>query len=392
MTGTLSRNSIMGYWHMLCWAFPDGGAPVPYKEGEAKMWASAIDNKHRERRPAPGPLGASLQDARQWYRDRLHQTPGVVIVDGDSCDAPISVRLRLAREDAVLDHHYRLFGKEAREEKDVPDGLIVSDPLSRWRIDGQLGTGYFLRYVPPGPPAAWRLARRVFAGFVRGVIEESQRTNDPCDTEAQVVRRFVRDGGELPEPIADWLAAKAEHGDSFPTEPVWLTESAILSARDWLAESREPSIVWCGGIEFAEALATVTRLPYYGREGKEWHTGRGLHAADVGSSLIASWHANKRGFNLQPWRRMLLVHPPQSAKYLEQIFGRAHRSGQDREVVIDILATSGGTLDAFESALAEASFARSTVGMTQKILRADITRARPMITASNRFRWARREK
>jgi hypothetical protein len=47
-------------------------------------------------------------------------------------------------------------------------------------------------------------------------------------------------------------------------------------------------------------------------------------------------------------------------------------------------------LDAFDAALAEAEFGRSVLGMTQKILRADIRRVEPTVTKSNRYRWARK--
>jgi hypothetical protein len=85
------------------------------------------------------------------------------------------------------------------------------------------------------------------------------------------------------------------------------------------------------------------------------------------------------------------VYPPQSAKYLEQVFGRSHRAGQTEAVTVDMLATSGGTLDAFEAAISEATCVRDRDAMTQKILRAEVVRAIPRITDSNRFRWARRE-
>jgi hypothetical protein len=86
----------------------------------------------------------------------------------------------------------------------------------------------------------------------------------------------------------------------------------------------------------------------------------------------------------------LIVHPPQSAKWYEQIFGRSHRSGQDRGVVVDVLGTSGGILDGFETAIGEAGFAKQTIVLTQKLLRAKIIRATPRVTESNRYRWARR--
>ena len=379
MTGTPGRKSILNYWHLLCWALRER-APVPMTKGEAEMWAMALD-EGRGRSPMtarPGPLGASVENARAWYRARLVETPGVVVVDGDSCDAPLTVRVRLAREDPCLDNAFATFLRTL----ETPDGMPVSDPLSRWRLDGQLGCGLYLRWNP-APPDAWRDARRAVAKFVRDTIARSTHGRRPLDTEAQVLRAYAE------HPIV--TAWQAIRGTFEPrTEAVWLSDSVIESVRDWLAESPEPGIVWTGSVEFADALARATRLPYYGREGRDQH-GRGLHAADPARSMVSSWYANKRGFNLQAWRRQLLVMPPQSAKYLEQIFGRSHRAGQDRHVVVDVLATSGGTLDSFEAAIAEAGFGRETFGLTQKILRADVQRATPRLTAGNRYRWARKD-
>ena len=120
--------------------------------------------------------------------------------------------------------------------------------------------------------------------------------------------------------------------------------------------------------------------------------GTGLHKAPEGQSIICSWPACKSGFNLQAWPRLLIAQPPQSAKWLEQIIGRSHRSGQNYPVVADILLGSGGSIDAFEAAIREAGFISQSIGLTQKILRASIERARPRITHGNKFRWATRSK
>jgi hypothetical protein len=105
---------------------------------------------------------------------------------------------------------------------------------------------------------------------------------------------------------------------------------------------------------------------------------------------VASWNANKKGFNLQPWPYQLVAMPPQSAKWLEQIFGRSHRRGQTEPVTVDVLATSGGTLDLFEAALSEAETVRDRDSLSQKILRAKIVRAKPRIAGGNDYRWATR--
>lgn len=380
MTGTPGRTSIMNYWHILCWCLKER-APVPMREAEAKLWAAAIDHKVREpnNRPSPGPLGACIRSAREWYRARLIETPGVVIVDGDSCAAPLTIRTVLAREDKQLDEVFARFLKD----QEVPGGECVSDPLSRWRLDGQLGCGLYSRYVVQ-PPDEWLVARRMLAKFVRDKIAHSQRSSKPLDTEGQVLRRYAE------HPIVQaWRTVR----DTFEPqmETIWLSTSTVESARDWLRASDTPGIVWCGSVDFGEALAEATGLEYYGRRGQS-ASGLRLHEAPEGVSMVCSWNANKKGFNLQAWGRMLLVMPPQSAKWLEQIFGRAHRQGRVDEVSADILITSGGTVDAFEAAIAEAGFGQATFALTQKILRAKVLRAKPKITHSNRFRWASRTK
>jgi hypothetical protein len=380
MSGTPARKSVMNYAHQLFWTLRDG-APVPRNKEERRMWAAALDHQTREaaRRPGPGPLGHSRGAALEWFQRRLAETPGVVIIDGDSAEGiPLTIRQRTARECPKLDAAFKRFGVEQCN----PDGIPVSDPLSRWKMDGDLGCGLY-RYWSPPPPEEWREAYRAIAKFVRDSIAHSTHARRPLDTEGQVLRAH-----ESHPVVERWLAVKPTFNGR--TRVKWISTATIESVRDWLREQgTTPAIVWTGNVEFAEALAKATRLPYYGRNGQDAN-GRGLHAAPAGQSLIASWLANKKGFNLQAWRRALIVQPPQSAKWLEQTFGRHHRAGQDQPVIVDILITSGGTLDAFDAAIGEATHARRSVGLTQKILRAEIVRARPRVTASNKFRWARR--
>jgi hypothetical protein len=214
---------------------------------------------------------------------------------------------------------------------------------------------------------------------VRDVIDGS----DELDTEAQVYRRHPHN-----ELVLAWLDWKAR----FEPESIvlWLSASAVQSCVDWLGESPDPGIVWCGGVEFAHALAAATNLPYYGAQGVDKRSGRTLHRADPTRSMIVSWNANKKGFNLQPWARQLVAQPPPSAKWIEQIIGRSHRSLQDKPVRVTLLATSGGILDGFEATLAEAAFGKDMFGPTQKVLRATITRATLRSTATNEYRWATR--
>jgi hypothetical protein len=381
MTGTPGRLSIMDYWHQVCWCLCDG-APVPLRESEARVWAMALDES-RGRAPVarPGVLGGTQTLARAWYRRRLSETRGVLIVDEDSCDAPLTVRLRLARECPETDAAFATFAKE----QETPGGQVVSDGLSRWRLDSQLGLGFYTRWDPE-PPEDWRDARRASARFVREKIDGSARSSRPLDTEAQVFRRHRED------PIVErWLRLKGTFDES-QTVTEWLSRAAIQSCVDWLQEYPGPTIVWTGSVDFALALSTATGLPYYGRAGQCEASGLGILDADPTRPMIVSWGANKRGFDLQAWGRHLVTMPPQSAKWIEQLIGRSHRAGREDPVVVDVLATSGGTLDLFDLALGEAAFNRETLTLTQKTLRATIVLAQPTVTPRNRYRWARRSK
>jgi hypothetical protein len=389
MSGTPTRGSILAYWHLLRWTLRDD-APVPSKRSEARLWAAAIDQQKSAldgARVDPGPLGPNRAAALRWYRERLQQTPGVIIIDGDSATKadgtpiPLRIEARLAKECPTLDEAFRRFGVDQQ----MPDGAVCAAPLERWRNEGFLGCGLFPRYRKPGPPQEWRDERRrrsqAFAKLCREAIRNSRGWRDPQHTEAQVRRKFAGHPA-----IVEW----DEYADDpWAKEIVWISEATLETAEAFLAESAEPAIIWTGGVEFGKALAARLGLSYYGREGRDQYK-RALHAAPPGRSFVCSWYANKKGFNLQAWTRHAVFNPPTSAKWLEQLFGRAHRSGVDeRGVTFTLFATSGGTLDAIDAAIAEAGFARTSVGPTQKILRAKVTRERPSRTDSNRFRWAR---
>lgn len=385
MTGTPTRRSILGYWHILVWCLGPG-CPMPVTRSEAESWALALDDAAPRMgfRPNPGPLGSTLDKARARYLDRLRATPGMVMVDEDSAaDVPLTIKVELAPECDELDAAF----DELRLYWTSPSGEPVSDPLSLARIDGDLGCGV-VRYWKPPPPPEWLDARRELAAFIRKRISETRHAAEPLDTDAQVIRRHK--GHPI---VAEWLRVRRTFDPRKATRTRWISDVTLRWAVRWIRKQerlgRGPVVVWCGGVEFGTRLAKLAGLPYYSRKGKEINTGRDLHAADVRKSMVCSWHANKRGFNLQAWRTHAIVQPPQSAKYLEQIFGRSHRAGQTEPVRCTVLATSGGTLDAFAAAIGEARFAKQTAFSTQKILKA---RIKQPTTPPDTLRWAVKRK
>lgn len=392
MTGTLSRRSIMGYWHLLLWCLGDG-APVPVVRAEAEAWAGVLDDAAPRAgfRPKPGALGDTLDAARAWYLDRLASTPGVVLIDEDSAaHIPLTIRVELAPDCPVLEDAFD--GLRLRWES--PGGEDVTDALSMLRIEGQVGTGLFTYFEPP-PPREWREARKALGAFIRARIAATRHAYTPLDTDAQVMRAHPNHPA-----VQDWRKIKDTYDPAAHARVEWLSTVTLEWCKAWLTQRKPfavprgaavPSILWCGGVEFGERLSEELGVPYYGPRGREASTGRELHdakATGVDARIVCSWHANKRGFNLQGWARQGIVQPPQSAKYAEQIIGRGHRQGATQPVEFTWLATSGGTLDSFAAMISEAKFARDTTKLTQKILRATIA---PIPAPPDTLRWAVKE-
>jgi hypothetical protein len=373
LTGTLTRNSILGYWHILRWCLGDM-APVPASRADAETWALAIDNTNPRSgfRPLPGPLGRTLEEARAWYLDRLSSTPGVLLVDEDSAEGvDLQVRFKVAPACPKIDEAFDTL----RTLWQSPSGEPVSDALSMNRIEGQAGCGLYTYWKPP-PPAEWLAARQDLAKLVRKRIAETRHALKPLDTDAQVIRRHL--GHPV---VVEWMRVRKTFDPLKASRVKWLSDVTLKRLAKWIASHQKAGrvcVVWSGSVEFGTRLAALAGVPYYGRKGKEITTGRDLNAADPSSSMVCSWHANKRGFNLQDWREHAIVYPPPSAKYLEQIFGRSHRSPKPgvalhlTPVRFTVFLTSGGTLDSFYKAIGEAGFAKSTAKSTQKILRAKI--------------------
>jgi hypothetical protein len=395
LTGTPTRKSILGYWHILRLCLGDM-APVPKDRREAETWAAAIDEKAPRKgfRPKPGPLGATLEEARAWYLDRLEHTPGVMLVDKDSAvdpatgkPIPLTIALRVAPECPDIDEAFDVL----RTRWESPSGEPVTDALSLNRIDGQAGCGLYTYWKPP-PPAEWIAARQTVAKFIRKRILDTRRSLKPLDTEAQVLRRHPAHPA-----VVEWRRVKKTFDPAKSSQVAWISDATVQWGVWWIRKHQKAGricVVWSGSVEYGKRLAKAAGVPYYGDKGIDRKTGIDLDTASrakVRTCMVCSWHANKRGFNLQDWRDHAIVMPPPSAKYLEQTIGRSHRAPKPgvaahlTPVRVTILLTSGGTLDAFHAALREAEFAKLTAKSTQKILRAKIV-GPPELPES--LRWA----
>lgn len=394
--GTIGRGDLRDFAHILRWCL-GSGAPVPLGEGALWQWASATaDDRKVQVRWLPGVLrqfanGSSDIDAvRAGLARRMAETPGVIMYDGDSCDQPMRVDFVRPPPDPALDERFYQFRKTSRTVNDE----ILSDGIAIYKYVSAVGCGYEPLWDPPAPKP-WLEKRNAWSKFCRDRIDESRHSPHPLDTEKAVKTAYPHE-----ETLREWRAIEK----SFTPNPVasWLSAGTVYAVRDlvqaleagcWSDPCTDPNmtlrgkprkvLVWTWHRPVAQALTTVTQLPYYGADGKRYDANLRAYKDGIddvvyapdGSptkSLILSMQANRVGRNLQAYHVAVVVGWEAASDLAEQFFGRMHRQLQTQPVRIIIVRTSGETIDAFAKGWDEASVVQKMQMHTQKILRAQV--------------------
>lgn len=381
LSGTMTNRSIMDYAHLQEWCLPR--TPFLPSEtrapGELEAWAAALnEDRNAVTRPSPGalfglcdsaeralisadPLGA----ARSAYRRRMVETPGVIATQGgrDAVDASLEVStLRVLHETEEVDRAF----ESMRSRWETPDGHPIADALSLWRHARELACGFYYRWNPR-PPEDWLEARKSWAKACRDILSRNRRG---LDSELAVVQA-VRSGlyPEAAFQLDAWTALKPTFTPN--TECVWVSRAPLDTAAEWA--SRHVGIVWCEHTFFAEALAQLTGLTYYGRGGCD-ASGAPIEAHPGNRALIASVASNHTGRNLQKWCRNLVVSAGPTGKLHEQLIGRTHRPGQLADTVyVDYLINCAEQLSGLHQARRDSLYIQQTTGQDQKLQYCDWT-------------------
>lgn len=375
-TGTDMRKTLRDFSRHMVWALK-WQAPVPLSWTNQQEWCEALDEKPRDGRRRPlgalrflaepnelekvaGDAGLELRAVCEGYAKRIAETPGIIVHDEQSCSREITVRVVKAPDDRVLDDAFLRFRKTAS----TPDGWDLSDPLSELRHGTELGCGFYYKW-DPRPPLDWLNARRDWCKFVSETIQKSQRTRRPLETEAEVAR--AHEGNEV---LEHWREIKGTFEPN--TVPVPLTSSVLGYASQWLSQEG-PGLIWVQHTWAGETLAQMLKLPYFGPQGRTSKTAayawRGsIDDYEPGKSAIVSMHSNRRGRNLQTLHKNLIIGPEHSGERWEQMLGRTHRQGQERDVHVDVLISCRENLRALDAACTEARRVNTHRGVSQKLL------------------------
>lgn len=432
LTGTIMRTSLKDFAHLLKWThrerspLPRPSSPRDENTNELWTWCQALDEDAGLGRWDPGALLAfepyeefsrfgQLARARNGVQRRIRETPGVMIVDDDLCDQPLTIRLCLPPNDPEIEARFQRF----RETWEAPDEWALTTSLEVFTHARQLGAGFYQRHEPRPPPDELELpphsepyfkdwdrfqrdppkptyvdARRIVSRFIRDDIRSSRAQGTPRDTDG-VVRNFHRG-----HPIfAMWDRVAPIYQPE--TVPQWFSRSVVDHAHHWarwIASNGvgptwdNKGLIWIKYQEIAEALARVSGLPYFGSEGRQIVNGKKtkISIEDPSSqrgSVILSFDANREGRNLQAWCHNAIVGWEQSPRYTEQVLGRSHRFAQGKPCTWDVILTSGETLDSFYKTIAKSKVIYEVQGHRQKILKANVISTKLPEGA----RWARAE-
>jgi hypothetical protein len=375
MSGTVTKRSLKDYAHIARWCLPHT-CPVPQTDDDLEAWAAALDEKVQAfQRLDPGALRlfvsgyfpdpetdpeGSLAAARQAYRARLVETPGVVATQ----DGALGTSLVISPwgDGGKCPKIEEAFGL-LRDKGATPDGQLFADPLTLARHARSLCLGVWYKWRVQ-PPEEWLLPRRAWASECRSLIKANRRG---LDSEKHIVQHLHL----YPEskPIYDeWAAVRATFEPE--TVPEWISDEALNWAIKWLEDG--PGIIWTKHAFWGLELARRTGLPYY-RQGGLNAQKQAIEDHPANKSLIASVDSNGTGRNLQKWHRNLLVSGLANGEQYEQLLARTHRPGQEEdEVEFDLYLGCAETLLGFNQARADCRYTQDSIGQAQRLCYADV--------------------
>lgn len=391
MSGTLTNSSIEEFSHLAKWALGDK-SPVPRTWTGQDAWQRCLDvddsqnvaRHYHWRKMQPlyeafadteGGKPRELPDIpyrerkeklRDAFMRRFSTAPGVVRTSKASVGASIRIRPITDTELAVPDA-IREAVRGVEHEYMLPGGTEIDDPLAKGRAKRQLACGFYYRWDWPDdePDREWLHARREWKSQITRIIRYG-----PADLDTPALVRNAVERGEYShdEELMDAWFEWQEHKDKDPPpkETVWVDDYFIDDVERRVREASTPPLVWYQWRAVAERLDERGLDVYWPGEA------RSPEEADGDEAIVVSIASAQEGNNLQQFGSNLVLTPPSSGDRWEQLLGRTHRQGQQRdEVVAGIYAHVPIFRRSIREARTDAQYVWRTQNQRQKLLIAD---------------------
>lgn len=385
LSGTLTRDSIRDYWHMLRWTLPPENIPLPLDFPELYRWSMCLDARVKSyNRVAPGALlewcndeerklakHNPLKAARQAFRRRLHATPGIICSQAAYEAASLRIEERRMKPPPEVMRAFR----RLREMNETPAGFEIQDGSVCAQRAMELSLGFFGYWKYP-PPLDWMVARREWCQICRYILAYNRKrilseaqVKDTLDKGTSIGKKTEEARGKL----AKWR--KLEPKFTPEVDVQWISDFALKFAAKWAKAHK--GVVWVFHPAFGERLSEMTGMPYYHSEGFD-SEGNYVENHPHGEPMIVSIKANMFGKNLQfGWSKALMMYTPGSGEWWEQIIGRLHREGQRAdEVEYHVFVSCIEHVVAFWKARGEDAEYVEDTALKHKLLFADIVMPR----------------
>ena len=357
LSGTLQRAQIASTWHLLQWTHGPERAPIPATLRETEHWGRAIDDGgSMQTSLAPGalaPLGETQPELQAGYGAHVRGSLGVV---GSSL-ASVASSLRVVVEQPPLPRVLREAIETMRATRCRPDGIDLEDAQLA-AVEMQLSLGFWYGWAK-SPPAAWARARRAWFRLVREVLDQHL---EGLDSPEQVMRAY----GKTTAEGLEWRAVQRSFTAEQQTN--WITYDALYAL---VGSCTEPTLIWTDLTAAGEAMEKRLGIPFFHDEQR---TDGGAALRDAGLATLAlSIKSCREGVNLQQWSQNLVLTPPASAEFWEQMLGRTHRSLQKAdEVVARVYAPTAVARGRIIAARAEARAEQLATNQPRKLAFADL--------------------
>lgn len=383
LSGTITRRSLMDFWHIIQLSHKGPTVPVTTSWREAKDWASALDPQVPEdQRMLPGALLRLCrpgEEARAGFNRRLIDTEGVI---GGSAE-DVGASLVFKKIKPVVPPKIEEALTRLRKFWETPGGEAVSDAKDFARKARELSQGFY--YVwdwPDGKPdQEWLDARKLWR---QTVAEVTKLNREGLDSELLVRQAAIRAlthevRGELPKSMQvnvveawrGWDSVRARQEP--PTRAIWIDDFLVRAALEW-ALGMQDGIVWYDSRavqERAEQLgAVVCAAGNAGNQALLDYASRpSVVAGGPPIVVFASNQAHGTGKNLQRWCANLVLAPWAGGATWEQTIGRTHRPGQEADdVTVDVFTHTPELEKSLGGALEQARFIEQLTGGAQKML------------------------
>lgn len=353
MSGSFSPSGkVADYAHIARWALGDR-SPVPlddthllgldtaiapisrggsFDTSEARaVWAAWDPPRDKDRQT----------DLRTAVRRRLHTAPGCVWSSVSSCSTPLIgthwTHPLTDTTQAAVDG--------VKDEWTLPDGTELVSALEVGLQTNALPFGFFLTWdwdAVGGYDDPWNVARLGWSRAVRGYLQFRAVRGGPDSP--LLIEQAVRTGGiDDPTVVAAYQAWQEQrHKEPPPPKVVWYDEEQGRTTAEALRAVEPGTLIWYQNPAMRQVLAWAG-IPT---------RGAGQPAPnDPSTSWGVSIQSHATGWNLQMFRRNLILQPPGSPGTWQQLIGRTHRHGQRYPVTVSVCTTTEALEQRLQTAL-----------------------------------------